>query len=297
MQKLLRDVSDTALMVAMYRAIETRRPDALFKDPFAEKLAGERGKKIIEYIPKNFIGGWSIVIRTIIIDNFIKSCIKNGVDTVLNLGAGLDTRPYRMGLPSTLRWVEVDFPHIIKYKKKLLKKEKPNCVLLQIELDLEDQKTRQKLFKKINTDSKKILVLTEGVILYLSPQKVADLARDLGMFQNYQYWIVDYFSPEAMRHRPKGDQMNNVSFNFFPETEWFDFFKQNGWGLKDIRYLSEEGRRLKRANPLPLSVKIKTIIRAIISLQILRGEFNRFIGYAILHPVKSQEFGSKLEIQ
>lgn len=45
---LIHDVSDTAFMVATYRAMETQRPDALFHDPLAGKLAGERGRKIVE---------------------------------------------------------------------------------------------------------------------------------------------------------------------------------------------------------------------------------------------------------
>jgi O-methyltransferase involved in polyketide biosynthesis len=41
------NVSDTARWVAVYRAMETARPDAIFRDPFAERLAGERGLEIV----------------------------------------------------------------------------------------------------------------------------------------------------------------------------------------------------------------------------------------------------------
>ncbi|HMC32560.1 MAG TPA: class I SAM-dependent methyltransferase [Candidatus Angelobacter sp.] len=44
----LRNISDTALWVAIYRARETERPDALFRDPFARKLAGARGEQIAQ---------------------------------------------------------------------------------------------------------------------------------------------------------------------------------------------------------------------------------------------------------
>ena len=45
-QSLVRDVSGTALWVAYFRARETERADALFKDPYAERLAGEQGFQI-----------------------------------------------------------------------------------------------------------------------------------------------------------------------------------------------------------------------------------------------------------
>jgi O-methyltransferase involved in polyketide biosynthesis len=43
---LVRDISDTARWAAVYRARETARPDAGFRDPFARALAGERGERI-----------------------------------------------------------------------------------------------------------------------------------------------------------------------------------------------------------------------------------------------------------
>ncbi len=43
----IENVSDTALWVAVYRAMETARPDAIFRDPYAERLAGDKGVKIV----------------------------------------------------------------------------------------------------------------------------------------------------------------------------------------------------------------------------------------------------------
>jgi len=55
---------------------------------------------------------------------------------VLNLAAGLDTRPYRLPLAPTLRWVEVDFPDVIAYKQSKLAGERAACGLEQIGVDL-----------------------------------------------------------------------------------------------------------------------------------------------------------------
>ena len=46
------NVSDTARWVAVYRARESARPDALFHDPYAELLAGERGRAIAAFMPR-----------------------------------------------------------------------------------------------------------------------------------------------------------------------------------------------------------------------------------------------------
>jgi methyltransferase (TIGR00027 family) len=96
---LIENVSDTAFWIAHFRALESERPDALFHDPLARLLAGDRGKKIAEAMPVSFITAWIVAIRTCVIDDYIRWAIAQGVDTTLNLGAGLDTRPYRLDLP------------------------------------------------------------------------------------------------------------------------------------------------------------------------------------------------------
>src|SRR3954463_8867948 len=193
---LIQDVSDTALWVASYRAKESKRKDSLFKDPLAEILIGDRGKKIAEdmnRISKN--SEWTVVMRTVAIDAYIQKLIAEGVDTILNLGAGLDTRPYRMKLPATLKWVEVDYPHIIAHKNKLLKNEKTTCQLSRISLDLADDEKRKSFLQEISAGSKKIAVLTEGVVVYLTEAQVANLASDLNSSPSFAYWIVEYMNP------------------------------------------------------------------------------------------------------
>jgi O-methyltransferase involved in polyketide biosynthesis len=66
MQQLIQDVSDTAFMVAGIRGLESDRPEPLFRDPLAWKVAGEHGRKILATLPKSFVGHWSVVIRTVI---------------------------------------------------------------------------------------------------------------------------------------------------------------------------------------------------------------------------------------
>ena len=102
-ESMIRNISDTALWAASYRARESDRPDALFRDPLARRLAGGRGQQIADLVPPNRQHSWSWVTRTYLFDAFIDEQVKQGVDTVINLAAGLDARPYRMSLPASLR--------------------------------------------------------------------------------------------------------------------------------------------------------------------------------------------------
>jgi len=131
-QTLIQNVSDTAFWIAHCRAVETERHDALFRDPLAGLLAGERGKAIAETMPRPFITSWTVAIRTRIIDDYIRAALEDGVDTILNLGAGLDTRPYRMEVPEGLLWVEADYPHMMEWKEERLVNEKPRCRLERV---------------------------------------------------------------------------------------------------------------------------------------------------------------------
>src|SRR3974390_3284890 len=100
-------VSDTALWVAMYRAMETDRPDAHFRDPLARKLAGERGEAILRGLPDGKSAAWAMIVRTSVFDDMILKAVRErGVKAVVNLAAGLDTRPYRLDLPADLEWIE-----------------------------------------------------------------------------------------------------------------------------------------------------------------------------------------------
>src|SRR5262249_48748537 len=139
----IRNISDTACWAAIYRARENERPDALFRDPFARRLAGERGEQIAAAMQFSDRHTWSWVARTYLFDHFIAEEIRQGADMVINLAAGLDARPYRMALPASLKWIEVDLPGILDYKEEVLATDKPACALERIRLDLSNVGARR----------------------------------------------------------------------------------------------------------------------------------------------------------
>src|SRR4029077_15412479 len=71
----LEHVSDTARWVALYRAMESERPDALFRDPYARRLAGKRGEQVLAGMPKGKAFAWPMIVRTAVMDELILRAI------------------------------------------------------------------------------------------------------------------------------------------------------------------------------------------------------------------------------
>jgi methyltransferase (TIGR00027 family) len=282
---LIENVSDTAFWVAHHRALEAERADALFRDPLAGVLAGDRGRKIADAMPQPAMTSWAIVIRTCIIDDFIRLAIAQGVDTILNLGAGLDTRPYRMELPTSLAWIEVDYPDVIAFKETRLAGEAPRCKLTRVKLDLADASARRQMLSGIDASAKKMLVLTEGVVPYLTVEAVGSLADDLRGLKSACWWVVDYFAPLVlrMRQRRMKHKMQNAPFKFTPD-DWTAFFATHGWRCAEMRYLADEAERLSRKMPLPLTAKAYLSFRQFFVRPERRKAFREYAGYALLEP-------------
>jgi len=245
---LIRNVSDTARWVAVYRAQETERPDAVFRDPFARRLAGERGEQIARMMPLGRDNAWSIITRTYLIDNFINAELQRGADMVVNLAAGMDSRPYRMQLPPSLRWIEVDLPEILDYKEDVLRNESPLCALERIRLDLSDVRGRRQLFARLGQSAKRALIITEGLMIYLTADAVGELAADLAAPASFHSWIVDIASPGLLRMLRKrmASQLSQAApFKFAPE-EGPRFFERYGWKPVEVQSLLKKAAQLKR---------------------------------------------------
>ena len=248
-EPLIRNISDTALWAAVYRARETERADHLFSDPFARRLAGVRGEQIATSLKFSDRATWAWVMRTYLFDEFLNEQIKQGVDMVVNLAAGLDARPYRMVLPSSLKWIEVDLTGILDYKEEILGAERPVCQLERIRLDLSDINGRRELFSQLGSRSAKALIITEGLLIYFTADEVGALARDLASPPSFQRWLADVASPGLLRLLQKnmGPQLaeSGASFKFGPK-EGPGLFVPYGWTPIDVRSPLKTAARLKR---------------------------------------------------
>jgi methyltransferase (TIGR00027 family) len=186
----IRHVSDTALMVAGCRAVESEAPDAFFNDPFAARLAGERGMAMFHALPHRFMMRFGIAIRTRFLDELLGELLASThLSTVVSVGAGLDTRPWRLELPADLRWIEVDFPDMLDYKESLMASEKPRCRRERLSADLNNPDKRRAMYQTVGSEP--ALMITEGLLMYLPAATVESLAAEPSRESGIAHWISD----------------------------------------------------------------------------------------------------------
>jgi methyltransferase (TIGR00027 family) len=241
------NVSDTARWVAVYRAWESARPDALFSDPYAKSLAGERGQAIATLMPAQARSGWPMIARTKLIDDLIQAAVAKGCDCVINLAAGLDTRPYRLELPNSLRWIEADLPALIEEKEQLLADARPRCRLRRISVDLTDAGARVLALQDAVTPSTQALVITEGLLGYLDDAQVRALSKDLAALAGVRCWILDLGSPAilAMLRKGMGTHLTNAPLKFAP-SNGVAFFEALGWRVAQVHSIFHAAVRFRR---------------------------------------------------
>ncbi len=246
----IENISDTARWVALYRAIESERPDAHFRDPYARRLLGEDGEAVARSVPSFRSGLWAMVVRTCLFDEMIERAVReDGVDTVVNLAAGLDARPWRMKFPAALRWVDVDLPDILAYKARTLASDRPACGYEAAACDLREATSRRNLFERVGKASTKALVLTEGLLVYLTAEQAGALAADLHAPASFHSWVIDLTSPKLLEFLQKrwGDTLEKgrAPLQFAP-AEGTGFFRRYGWREVEFRSSWDEAKRLRR---------------------------------------------------
>jgi methyltransferase (TIGR00027 family) len=165
-------LSSTANWIAAVRARETSRTDRLFADPYAAELAGDAGFRAMQ-ASERATGGENtfIPIRVRWFDDAVRAGVADGVAQVVLLGAGLDTRPYRLDLPETLNWFELDRANVFTQKLRVLADTRPNCHISRVEVELSEDWTTP-LLQAGFTPDRSTLWLAEGLFFYLTEESI-----------------------------------------------------------------------------------------------------------------------------
>ena len=174
---------DTGMGIAYVRATGSLYPKEkrLFEDPYSEKLLSplykffiflQHSPRINDAIVRLKDMGWFFC-RFRYIDDVLKDSIeKKEIETVVNLGAGMDCRAYYIPGVENIRYFEVDYPSVVETKKAKMKKilgKLPDHVIY-VPIDFEKQSLDTELKKAGYNLTSKTLFIWEGVTQYISKE-------------------------------------------------------------------------------------------------------------------------------
>src|SRR5580765_1528202 len=243
-------VSDTALMVAACRAHETAQPDAFLHDPFAARLAVERGVAILNALPHANVARMGLPIRARFVDELLMEALAtHSIPTVVSLGAGLDTRPWRLDLPSSLRWMEVDVADVLEYKDRLMVAETPRCRRDRLSVDVNDPAQRRIMYEAVGQTP--ALVLTEGLLMYLPAATVDALAAEFRSQSGVAHWISDLTTTAFTTALGGADAMKSIrhvqASDSLKGEQILEVLQRHGWKTESMRsYIRDVGFMMER---------------------------------------------------
>ncbi|MEV4509153.1 SAM-dependent methyltransferase [Dactylosporangium sp. NPDC049525] len=167
----------SAFWIAAVRARETERPDRLFADAFARELAGPRGFAIMAASEQASGGENSFIpVRVRWFDDFTMAAVTAGVRQVVLLGAGLDTRAYRLDLPADVDWYELDRREVLAGKDITLAGHAPRCRRHVVVGDVCGDWVTPLLDAGFDRHGR-TLWLAEGLFFYLTEQMIVEMLR------------------------------------------------------------------------------------------------------------------------
>lgn len=180
----------TAVGVARVRAMETAREQPLFRDPLALAFAtaGGRGPgappptRADEAARRRWLGvAFSIVIRTKFLDDLLDRAVASGVRQVVLLGAGMDSRAFRMDWPAGTRLFEVDTAEPLGFKASVLRQERavPRCERITVPVDLREDWPGA-LAAAGHDPAQPTVWIAEGLLIYLPQDAVQLLLERIG---------------------------------------------------------------------------------------------------------------------
>lgn len=232
-------VQATAYVAAACRAEESRQSAPRLVDPFAELFApAPADARPAPAALRGLLaaGRDEVVARTAGIDRALRDALASGpAPVVLNLGAGFCTRPYRLDLSGCRLVVECDAAPVVARKDRLLATHRPSCPVVRVAADLRDGRQLARLLAGVERGDP-FVVVTEGLLVYLSPTEVGALARGLAAAPGPAWWLADVVSPESARAMAvvAGRAGAGVTLH---GLESLAPFEAAGWAVADYRIL------------------------------------------------------------
>ncbi|MBL1078052.1 SAM-dependent methyltransferase [Nocardia sp. 2] len=251
------------------RAAETRRPDALFDDPFAETLVAATGAPAWQRIGRGEFApdagsayarlGDLIVARTVYFDEYFQDALAEGVRQFVIVAAGLDARAYRLEWPSDATVFEIDLPKVLAFKAAALAGRVPAVDRREVVADLRQDWPKALLDKGFDT-SRPTAWLAEGLLRYLPGDAQDQLFDEIAALSAPGSRVALNMSGKRTSAELHADDtrsrfMASQGISINVDTLWYpfegrthpaDWFRDHGWTVHpgDLNaLLAARGRR------------------------------------------------------
>ncbi len=225
--------SRTSLYVAAGRALGAREPDESVRNPdyLAERLLGpeERAlvadQAVVQALDQDYAearqnleamgSAMMMLIRTRFIEERLEQAVRDGASQVVILGAGFDTRAYRLAeLLKDARIFEVDRPAMQQYKRRRIAETAtqvpPN--LTYVPVDFRHDNLGDALRSAGHDPARKTFFIWEGVTMYLPETAVEETLRWVGAQATGSTIVFDFVGARVIEF------MKTVDVNTLPEA-------------------------------------------------------------------------------
>lgn len=178
----------TALGIAVMRAVESEKPagERVCYDPYARRFVpGWMYFLLRFFIQSGYtewrgpgVGGW-LAARDRYIDDLLCRWLEEGLEQLVILGAGYDSRAYRFHYPPETRIFEVDHPATQAEKVEKVRQffaSLPANIRF-VSVDFNNQSLAERLLDCGYDPARKTLFIWQGVTMYLSAQAVDETLR------------------------------------------------------------------------------------------------------------------------
>ncbi|GAA4682963.1 class I SAM-dependent methyltransferase [Frondihabitans cladoniiphilus] len=255
----LTTVNETALLVALRRASESTRHDAMFHDVLAETVAAlipdlsmspafwQAAHEMEE------LSGDAVALRTQHFDEQIQRAVRNGVRQVVILGAGLDARSHRLNLNPHTRFFEIDQPAVLNARHALIDaaeltpKYRTRTIAASIPRDDLKEKLRLEGFDRATPT----VFVAEGLVFYLSADDLRRLLIDISALSAPgSHLLADYPADRPLHTHDDGAETSvTATFDKDAKSGPWELFESADWllGCRSLTNLAATyGRALPR---------------------------------------------------
>ena len=222
-------ISETLLIPLWARAMETARPDSIIRDALAVELLRK-----INYDFRKFDKTWmsqlGVAVRTELLDRAVTEFIqRHRKAMVINLGAGLDTRFWRLD-NGTMRWFDLDLPEVMELRRQHLQESERCRFIGKSILD-------RSWVCDLPWSGEAVLIIAEGLLMYLEEREVRSLFDYLvGNFPHGEM-LMEMLGPWLVgkgRYQDAVSKISGVEFKWSLQNSR-DF---EGWNPK-IKFMEE----------------------------------------------------------